>query len=155
MFEPVDLVGENRLNIDNFGFKDCKKFLKIESLPPILNLHLLRFSYDKKTNKQIKINNYYEFPEILDLKRLKREKISDIYKLFAVIVHSGDDVENGHYLIYISPKCDNDWFKFDDSRVSKCLKTEAIELNYGNETNSSAYMLTYLKQDNISDLLIE
>ncbi|RNA02663.1 ubiquitin carboxyl-terminal hydrolase 7 [Brachionus plicatilis] len=140
--------GDDQVIIENHGPKDCIKFQKFKKLPPILNFCLLRFKYDKQSKKQIKINDKFEFPEILDLNKYVIEGESHIFYLFAVIVHIGE-IDKGHYVIYINPNCENNWYKFDDNKVSKSLKEEAIGLNFGIEEKSSAYMLTYIRKKDV------
>lgn len=53
----------------------------------------------------------------------------------------------------MNPKCDNNWYKFDDEVVSKCSKFEAINKNFGNQGESNAYMLAFVKDTAKSDVL--
>ena len=76
-------------------------------------------------NKQI--NDRYEFPLELDLdtgdgKYLTEDadrSVRNLYHLHSVLVHSGG-VHGGHYYAFIRPDLAGDqWFKFDDERVTK------------------------------------
>ncbi|EDS41132.1 conserved hypothetical protein [Culex quinquefasciatus] len=93
-----------------------------------------------------------------DQHRQEPEDTSATYILHAVLVHSGDN-HGGHYVVYINPKNDGKWCKFDDDVVSRCTRNEAIEQNYGGHDNdlnirhsSNAYMLVYVRESTIHEL---
>lgn len=55
------------------------------------------------------------------------------------MVHSGG-VHDGHYHAFVRPKIGGDWFKFDDSHVTKVTPEVAIDDNFGGEhTNTYTY----------------
>ncbi|MBA0594472.1 hypothetical protein Gorai_011375, partial [Gossypium raimondii] len=81
---------------------------------------------------------------------------------YSVLVHSGG-VHGGHYYAYIRPTLSDQWYKFDDERVTKEDMKKALEEQYGGEelpqTNpgfnntpfkftkySNAYMLVYIRE---------
>ncbi|XP_010534918.1 PREDICTED: ubiquitin carboxyl-terminal hydrolase 12-like [Tarenaya hassleriana] len=81
----------------------------------------------------------------------------------SVLVHSGG-VHGGHYYAFIRPTLSDQWYKFDDERVTKEDMKRALEEQYGGEeelpqTNpgfnnppfkftkySNAYMLVYIRE---------
>ncbi|EDS26567.1 conserved hypothetical protein [Culex quinquefasciatus] len=70
------------------------------------------------------------------------------------------DNHGGHYMVYINPKNDGKWCKFDDDVVSRCTRNEAIEQNYGGHDNdlnirhsSNAYMLVFVCKFTIHEVL--
>lgn len=70
-------------------------------------------------------------------------------------VHSGTP-NSGHYTAFINPDCKNQWIKFNDESVTKSSSDSAINGNYGNGTRTiNAYMLAYVKQSSIEDILRE
>ncbi|XP_021892267.1 ubiquitin carboxyl-terminal hydrolase 12-like, partial [Carica papaya] len=117
------------------------------------------------------INDRYEFPLQLDLDRDDGKYLSpeadrsvrNLYTLHSVLVHSGG-VHGGHYYAYIRPTLSDQWYKFDDERVTKEDMKRAQEEQYGGEeelpqTNpgfnnspfkftkySNAYMLVYIRE---------
>ncbi|KAF2289569.1 hypothetical protein GH714_037204 [Hevea brasiliensis] len=117
------------------------------------------------------INDRYEFPLQLDLDRENGKYLSpeadrsvrNLYTLHSVLVHSGG-VHGGHYYAFIRPTLSDQWFKFDDERVTKEDIKRALEEQYGGEeelpqTNpgfnnapfkftkySNAYMLVYIRE---------
>lgn len=84
------------------------------------------------------------------------------YTLHSVLVHSGG-VHGGHYYAFIRPKCakGEQWFRFDDERVTKEEQASAVDAQFGGDddppglnTNlttfkmarfSNAYMLVYVR----------
>uniref|UniRef100_A0A0V0IYF8 ubiquitinyl hydrolase 1 n=1 Tax=Solanum chacoense TaxID=4108 RepID=A0A0V0IYF8_SOLCH len=119
----------------------------------------------------VKINDRYEFPLQLDLDRENGKYLSpdadrsvrNLYTLHSVLVHSGG-VHGGHYYAYIRPTLSDQWFKFDDERVTKEDPKRALEEQYGGEEElphanpafnnspfkftkySNAYMLVYIRE---------
>lgn len=135
------------------------------SFPPVLHLHLLRFQYDPMTNNSIKFNDRFEFDEKISLDAYleKPEDTPAIYVLHAVLVHSGDN-HGGHYVVFINPRGDGNWCKFDDDVVSPVPKTAAVDQNYGgNEDDfmlnvrncTNAYMLVYVRESAMKTMLQE
>ncbi len=83
------------------------------------------------------------------------------YVLHAVLVHSGDN-HGGHYVVFINPRGDGKWCKFDDDVVSRCTETEAIRNNFGGTDDevsarhsTNAYMLVYIRKSSLRDILCE
>ncbi|XP_052767469.1 ubiquitin carboxyl-terminal hydrolase 7-like isoform X2 [Mya arenaria] len=155
------LDGENKYDAGQHGLQEAEKGVIFKHLPPVLHLHLLRFMYDPSSDANVKINDRYEFPERLDLEPYleKKEKTPAIYILHAVLVHSGDN-HGGHYVVYISPKGDGKYCKFDDDVVSKCTRQEALDRNFGGHDDdisvkhcTNAYMLVYIRESLKDEIL--
>ncbi len=160
--EAEKMQGDNRYKPnDELGYQDADRGTEFAEFPAVLHLHLKRFEYDWERDCMAKINDRYEFTETMDLSEFCPVKEGaepsppSIYKLHSVMVHSGD-VFGGHYYAYIRPKCTGDqWFKFDDDRVSAATPEQAIESNFGvtpSQANvgfkrcSNAYMLVYVRE---------
>lgn len=155
------LEGENKYDAGEYGLQEAEKGIFFSALPPVLHLHLLRFQYDPMTDQNIKINDRFEFPEKLNLEEFLNNKESTpaVYTLHAVLVHSGDN-HGGHYVVFINPKGDGKWCKFDDDVVSRCTKQEAVDYNFGGHEDditvkhcTNAYMLVYIRDSAIVDVL--
>ncbi|KAG0497188.1 hypothetical protein HPP92_001879 [Vanilla planifolia] len=169
--EVERLEGDNKYHAEQYGLQDAKKGVLFIDLPPVLQLHLKRFEYYFIRDGMVKINDRYEFPVQLDLDRDNGKYLSpdadrtvrNLYTLHSVLVHSGG-VHGGHYYAFIRPTLTDQWFKFDDERVTKEDVKRALEEQYGGEeelpqTNpvfnntpfkftkySNAYMLVYIRE---------
>lgn len=64
------------------------------------------------------------------------------YDLYAVCYHQGDTLETGHYTAACKNPYDQQWYKFDDQRVSAIKNEEVSEKIINNE----AYMLFYQRR---------
>lgn len=64
------------------------------------------------------------------------------YDLYAVCYHQGDTLETGHYTAACKNPYDQQWYKFDDQRVSLIKNEEVSEKIINNE----AYMLFYQRR---------
>ncbi|XP_026805459.1 ubiquitin carboxyl-terminal hydrolase 7 isoform X1 [Rhopalosiphum maidis] len=160
------LDGDNRYDAGEYGLQDAEKGVIFASFPPVFYLHLMRFQYDPVTDSSVKFNDRFEFYDKINLDqylKTKEETPAD-YILHAVLVHSGDN-HGGHYVVFINPKGDGKWCKFDDDVVSRCPKEEAIEHNFGGNDGdenmmpikqcTNAYMLVYIRDSELKNVLQE
>ncbi|EFA82639.1 meprin and TRAF domain-containing protein [Heterostelium album PN500] len=165
--EVERLDGSNKYDAEGFGLQVANKGCRFLSFPPVLHLQLKRFEYDPIRDANVKVNDRYTFPEVLDLTPYLDEEadksLPSIYHLQGVLVHSGD-LHNGHYYAFMKPSMDGEWLKFDDEDVSKCTFTQVTEESFGAEVDptkrmpfirnfTNAYMLIYLREKESNDLL--
>ncbi|XP_015867926.2 ubiquitin C-terminal hydrolase 12 [Ziziphus jujuba] len=169
--EVERLEGDNKYHAEEHGLQDAKKGVLFIDFPPVLQLQLKRFEYDFMRDTMVKINDRYEFPLQLDLDKENGKYLSpeadrsvrNLYTLHSVLVHSGG-VHGGHYYAFIRPTLTDQWYKFEDERVTKEDIKRALEEQYGGEeelpqTNpgfnntpfkftkySNAYMLVYIRE---------
>jgi ubiquitin carboxyl-terminal hydrolase 7 len=68
-----------------------------------------------------------------------------VFELYGVLVHSGG-ARGGHYYAFLRPSTAEEWFEFNDTRVSRATGARAVEQNYGGGT-ASGYMLVYVRQE--------
>eukprot|EP01103_Thecamoeba_quadrilineata_P007298 TRINITY_DN1713_c0_g2_i1.p1 TRINITY_DN1713_c0_g2~~TRINITY_DN1713_c0_g2_i1.p1 ORF type:complete len:1124 (-),score=191.47 TRINITY_DN1713_c0_g2_i1:16-3198(-) len=162
------LQGSNQYFAEGHGLQDAEKGVKFESFPPVLQIQLKRFEYDQLRGDNVKINERYVFPPVLDLVKYLRDPKDGctIYHLHGILVHSGN-VYGGHYYAFIRPTKANEWFKYDDDKVIRVEPHQAIEENYGGtemyfngrryqniyQKYTSAYMLYYIRESDQDAIL--
>mmetsp|Transcript_3505 Transcript_3505/g.13400 ORF Transcript_3505/g.13400 Transcript_3505/m.13400 type:complete len:600 (-) Transcript_3505:45-1844(-) len=119
--------------------------ITFEDLPPVLILHLKRFSYNPRTGEATKIGRHVSFDENLyiDESILSKSKLSlnskqRNYTLHSATMHHGSEIGNGHYSSMVRFANDT-WYNFDDENIS--LKTTAECLK------CSSYLLVYIRGD--------
>ena len=120
-----------------------KKF-DLWKLPPMLVIHLKRFSYKKKYWRE-KLETFVDFPlHDLDLSQFAQGPQSKppVYELYAVSNHYGS-LGGGHYTAYAKNFQLNNWYKFDDSSVSRIEEDKS--------RTSNAYVLFYRRKDTLEE----
>jgi len=137
----------------------AKKRCSIWENPKVLTLHFKRFNASRR-----KINNHVSFETKLDLSSILTSTLegdteeiartlsiprtttttsSAVYKLFAVLVHIGESMHNGHIVTYVKQR-NGCWYKTDDERVTRVEEVEVLR--------QQAYMVFYtLCGDDIDD----
>ncbi|KAJ8728129.1 hypothetical protein PYW08_016514 [Mythimna loreyi] len=145
------------------------KTLGLWSLPDILVIHLKRFRQQAKGRTSTKLTAMVEFPlndfdmtphlvrrnglvaESPGHSRSPRRRASrapagaahdNMYDLYAICYHHGDDLETGHYTAACKNPYDGHWYKFDDSKVTPVDDENA----YSELVNNTAYMLFYKRK---------
>ena len=172
------LEGDNKYQAEGYGLQDAKKGVIFESFPNVLHLQLKRFEYDFQRDAMMKVNDRYEFPDVWDATPYLDETADKsepyIYHLHGVLVHSGD-LNAGHYYAFLKPEKNGDFFRFDDDRVTRATKREAIDDNFGGDyaasgmnggkgqnpytrqwstkRSNNAYMLVYIRESKL-DLIL-
>uniref|UniRef100_A0A8C6TYV1 Ubiquitin carboxyl-terminal hydrolase n=1 Tax=Neogobius melanostomus TaxID=47308 RepID=A0A8C6TYV1_9GOBI len=133
---------EERLTDNNKVFcrhckahRDSTKKLEIWKVPPIVLVHLKRFSYEGRWKQ--KLQTSVDFPlDSLDLCQYMIGPKQNLkkYSLYGVSNHYGG-LDGGHYTAYCKNAVKQRWFKFDDHEVSE-LSTSSVK-------SSAAYILFY------------
>ncbi|EDQ92219.1 uncharacterized protein MONBRDRAFT_19778 [Monosiga brevicollis MX1] len=117
--------------------RDASKTLSIWRLPPLLMIHLKRFTFSGPFRD--KLSTRVDFP-LTNLKiqdgvanpKLQEQKRD--YKLFGVSNHYGN-MSGGHYIAFCRDFQSRRWYKFDDSAVSPMPESQVC--------SNAAYLLFY------------
>ncbi|QUC22213.1 uncharacterized protein UV8b_06454 [Ustilaginoidea virens] len=160
------MEGENKYKCSTCDrHVDAVKRACLKDVPDNLIFHLKRFDFNLRTMQRNKINDYFAFPQSLDVAPYTVEYLSsqsgarqsDLFELVGILVHSGT-AESGHYYSYIrDPGHRSGWIEFNDDSVSPWDPVLMESSTFGgpdqqalHETNGmvydraySAYMLFY------------
>ncbi|XP_068586566.1 ubiquitin carboxyl-terminal hydrolase 8 [Cebidichthys violaceus] len=115
--------------------RDSTKKLEIWKVPPIVLVHLKRFSYEGRWKQ--KLQTYVDFSlETLDLTQyvIGPKQTLKRYCLYGVSNHYGG-LDGGHYTAYCKNAPKQRWYKFDDHEVTD-ISTSTVK-------SSAAYILFY------------
>lgn len=101
----------------------------IETLPPVLILHLKRFHYDSTTKRAEKIWKKIGYPLDLEIPKevfppSARNKYAahgglPRYRLTGVIYHHGKNANGGHYTVDIRRQDGKEWIRLDDTLIRR------------------------------------
>ncbi|XP_049895283.1 ubiquitin carboxyl-terminal hydrolase 48 isoform X1 [Epinephelus moara] len=162
------LDGENRYFCESCQSKqNATRRIKLHSLPPTLNLQLMRFVFDRQTGHKKKLNTFISFPEQLDMGPFLEGKPDQkcVYELSAVLIHRGISAYSGHYIAHVKDARTGDWYKFNDEEIEKMegkklqlgieediaetVKSQARKpkCSKGYHCSRNAYMLVYKVQE--------
>ncbi|RCH81299.1 Ubiquitin carboxyl-terminal hydrolase 36 [Rhizopus stolonifer] len=109
---------------------ECKGKQTIYRVPMNLVIQLKRFNADGS-----KITKHIQFEEKLDIQHVVTEKEKSVdYSLYAVIVHTGQTIHDGHFKAYVK----------SPSGIWYCMDNEAVQVVSVNRLlQENAYMLFY------------
>ncbi|EIW65966.1 hypothetical protein TREMEDRAFT_11865, partial [Tremella mesenterica DSM 1558] len=137
--------------------RDATRKTELVKLPPVLQITLMRFIFDYKTESRKKSNVPIEYSTSL--------KIEDQeYELQAVISHQGSSAHHGHFTCEVYSSEDDDWLFCNDeevtlrsSRPNKRMRQGSneviIQAEKTTKSSKDAYMLVYKRKRSRSDLI--
>lgn len=117
------------------GARSSTKQMFIETLPPVLILHLKRFHYDM--NGPQKIWKKIGYPLELDIPKEvfpphKRGAFTvrggaPRYRLTAVVYHHGKNASGGHYTVDLRRQEGREWIRMDDTIIRRIRAEDVAE----------------------------
>ncbi|KAI0510508.1 hypothetical protein KFK09_011112 [Dendrobium nobile] len=134
----------------NIVKRDATKRILIDRVPPILTIHLKRFSQDAR-GRLTKLTGHVKFQETFDMRPYMDPrciKDQSFYRLIGVVEHSGS-MSGGHYVAYVrgngrgsrtstgTGSAGKAWFYASDACVREVSLAEVLQ--------SEAYILFYEK----------
>ncbi|KAL8578268.1 hypothetical protein ACOMHN_005659 [Nucella lapillus] len=130
-----DFLKEEKLDGENQymcsvcdGKQNAVRSIQLRTLPPVLNLQLLRFVFDVKKGCKKKLNSYLQFSDVLDMSPfIGQPAMTTVYDLTAVLIHRGHSAHSGHYIAHIQDTVSKLWFRFNDEDIT-AMKGRKLQL---------------------------
>lgn len=133
------------------------KQIFIESLPPVLILHLKRFQYDNVTKGTQKIWKKIGYPLDLEIPREvfpphRRNAMAlhgglPKYRLIGVIYHHGKNAGGGHYTVDVRRQDGREWIRLDDTVIRRIRGEDVAEAGGDEDPKVLAAALDQHKRD--------
>ncbi|EPY53710.1 ubiquitin carboxy terminal hydrolase Ubp3 [Schizosaccharomyces cryophilus OY26] len=140
------------------GNVTATKQMYIESLPPVLILHLKRFFYDiaggtQKNYKPVAYPADLTIPQSVFSPSI-RGTVPIEYSLNAVVYHHGISASGGHYTVDVKQHDGGGWIRIDDTHIHK-IRVSDVEIpkaavengSYGASSDKVAYLLFYTRKN--------
>ena len=173
------LDGDNKYNVEKYKRKiSIKKRTSLKKLGNVVIIHLKRFEFDFYTFQKNKLNDYLKFPLQINLKKwttvyIRKNEVKDNteiniteeekdnlnddkmnYELTGILIHSGSNLQSGHYYSLIKDQESGKWYQFNDSSISEYNIDKDLEHDcFGNidskvnQFGKGAYLLFYTKKE--------
>lgn len=135
------------------------KQIFIETLPPVLILHLKRFQYDSLTGATQKIWKKVGYPLDLEIPRevfpahrrntLTAQGGLPKYRLMGVIYHHGKNASGGHYTVDVRRQDGREWIRLDDTVIRRVRSEDVAEAGGEEDPKVLAAALEQHKQDKV------
>ncbi|EGS18335.1 ubiquitin carboxyl-terminal hydrolase-like protein [Thermochaetoides thermophila DSM 1495] len=120
----------------------------IESVPPVLILHLKRFQFDAegyggtvKIWKKVGYPLEFDFPREVLSRSTRNSILNDNtgaprYRLIAVVYHHGKNASGGHYTVDVRRQDGKEWIRIDDTVIRR-VRDEEVAAEGGAEEEPS------------------
>ena len=128
----------------------------IETLPPVLILHLKRFQYDNAGGTQ-KIWKKIGYPLDLEIPKevFPAHKRGGLiahnglpkYRLISVVYHHGKNASGGHYTVDVRRQDGREWIRLDDTVIRRLRTEEVAEAGSEEDPKILAAALEQHKRD--------
>lgn len=117
------------------GARASTKQVHIESLPPVLILHLKRFHYDEKGPQKIWKKIGYPLELEIPKEMFPQHKRGYYqanggfprYRLTGVVYHHGKNASGGHYTVDIRRQEGKEWIRMDDTILRRIRAEDVAE----------------------------
>jgi Ubiquitin carboxyl-terminal hydrolase len=116
--EAEYLDGDNQYFCENCNHKqDAQRITKLTGLPPVLNVQLSRYVFDREKFVKKKLTDKVLLPTVLTIDCGGNAKDCKRYALCAVMKHQGTSAYSGHYIAEAMDWTTGVWYEFNDETV--------------------------------------
>lgn len=132
------------------------KQVTIETLPPVLILHLKRFQYDNTGGTQ-KIWKKIGYPLDLEIPKevFPQHRRGGIiahgglpkYRLIGVVYHHGKNASGGHYTVDVRRQDGNEWIRLDDTVIRRVRSEDVAAGGYAEDPKMLAAALQQYEEN--------
>ncbi|KAI9366031.1 hypothetical protein DFJ73DRAFT_157681 [Zopfochytrium polystomum] len=127
--------------------QDAARRIRLKILPKVLNLQLLRFTFDLKTMTKKKKKGLVLFPAVLDASIFSEDSGGNesagpaLYELTAVLMHKGSTAYSGHFVarVAVDGSQGSQWYSFNDENVEVM---DSVGFEFEDETKAVAKKLS-------------
>ncbi|KAF2176214.1 cysteine proteinase [Zopfia rhizophila CBS 207.26] len=141
------------------GGRASTKQVFIETLPPVLILHLKRFHYDASGAQKIWKKIGYPLELEIPKEVFPPHKRSSFnargglprYRLTAVVYHHGKNASGGHYTVDLRRQEGSEWIRMDDTIIRRIRAEDVAEGGAEEDPKVLAKALEQHKKDNKSN----
>ncbi|CAB3407908.1 unnamed protein product [Caenorhabditis bovis] len=119
--------------LDDYRCSECNrtgcvtKEIDYTLLPPVLIIQLNRYRYTAKGRQKLKTSLAYPREICSTIFNRKNNTNPEMYELFAVTIHDGDNAECGHYYDLVKSPFNQKWYRYDDANVEVLAKPPGTE----------------------------
>jgi ubiquitin carboxyl-terminal hydrolase 48 len=99
------------------GKQDAKRVPKLTELPPVLNVQLSRYVFDRKQFVKKKLTDKVLLPSVLEVDGANNAPQKKSYVLCGVMRHQGTSAHSGHYIAEAMDWTTGLWYEFNDEIV--------------------------------------
>lgn len=161
--EELNEQNNNMYHCDNcHALRAATRYTMLASLPTNLIVSLNRFRFDVQRSRRIKINTPIRLAESIQIKLQDGHDLQG-YELYAVVIHTGESANHGHYYTYAKDSgpsittntegassseaaAKSTWLLYNDTSVT-LSSFEAMQHALANSRKETPYMLFFRKTE--------
>ena len=127
----------DRCKQDSQKKQECSMTRKLKRNPDILVISINR--YKVRNGRTTKVLDSIKYNDPLDISEVTWDPASTEYRLRAVVLHTGNQADSGHYVCIARASPSDQWTRYDDTQVSE----QTVERAISADRTLTPYLLFY------------